>query len=207
MENTETDAGAARRAKATVRAAARQIRLAAWRVGVDAGARLATRIVDELAATPSVRPAALVAGYWPLDDEIDVRVALHDLHDRGYALCLPVVVRRGEPLRFRRWRPQTVMVAGAFGVSIPSETEPFCVPEALLVPLLAFDRCGHRLGYGGGFYDRTLGLLRHSRPVTAIGVGFAAQEIAAVPCGRFDQPLDGVVTEAFSFWVRDAPLS
>ncbi len=133
---------------------------------------------------------AIVSGFWPLPDEIDVRALLHALHDRGNPVVLPVTPKRGHPLTFRRWRPGDAMIAERFGTMRPIGEE--LTPDFLLIPLLAFDAKGHRLGYGGGFYDRTLsGLPGRFR----LGCGFAAQQMDAVPVGPYDQKLDAVATE------------
>jgi 5-formyltetrahydrofolate cyclo-ligase len=108
---------------------------------------------------------------------------------------VPVIGAAGQPLSFRRWRPGAAMVAGPFGALIP-EAGDDVVPEVLIVPLVAFDRAGNRLGYGGGFYDRTLEGLRAARPTFAIGFAYAAQEAEALPLEPTDQPLDAIVTEA-----------
>jgi 5-formyltetrahydrofolate cyclo-ligase len=107
---------------------------------------------------------------------------------------VPVIMAKATPLRFREWGPGTAMEAGAFGALIPSEGA-WVEPQVLIVPLLAFDARGYRLGYGGGFYDRTLQGLRARHEVLAIGFAFAAQEVAEVPIDVFDQRLDAVVTE------------
>jgi 5-formyltetrahydrofolate cyclo-ligase len=106
-----------------------------------------------------------------------------------------VVVRRGLPLLFRAWRPGQALVAGSFGVPRPDKDQPERTPRVLIVPLLAFDRAGYRLGYGGGFYDRTLAGLRAQGEALAIGVGFAVQEAPRVPRDGMDARLDWVVTE------------
>ncbi len=135
-------------------------------------------------------PGAVVAGFWPLEQEIDLRHLLRELHGRGHPVVLPVTPRRGEALTFRRWRPGDVMLAERFGTMRPVG-EPM-VPDVLLIPLLAFDAAGWRLGYGGGFYDRTLaGLPGRFR----LGCGFAAQQVDAVPIGPYDMKLDAVATE------------
>lgn len=139
-------------------------------------------------------PGKIVSGFWPIRTEIDTRPALAAIaatHD----ICLPVVAGAGLPLTFRRWRPGAAMETGAFGASIPADREEL-TPETLIVPLAAFDREGYRLGYGGGFYDRTLERLRRAGPVTAIGFAYALQEVDAVPHDATDQPLDAIVTEA-----------
>jgi len=116
--------------------------------------------------------------------------------DAARSIGLPVVVGKGRPLVFRRWRPGEALQPAAFGTSVPGAAAPEVTPDMLLVPLLAVDPRGYRLGYGGGFYDRTLDRLRGGgRTVTAVGVGFDAQCVAAVPKGLGDQPLDWLVTE------------
>ncbi len=133
----------------------------------------------------------VLAGYWPIRTEIDPRPAMAT-HDGP--LCLPVVPGPAKPLVFRRWYPGAAMIEGAFGARIPTdETE--LTPQVLIVPLLAFDARGCRLGYGGGFYDRTLERLRARGPVTAIGFAYAAQQVKQVPTEPTDQPLDLIVTE------------
>jgi 5-formyltetrahydrofolate cyclo-ligase len=110
-------------------------------------------------------------------------------------VALPVVTARGLPLGFRRWRPGDVLVSGAFGLLVPGPSAEPVMPQLVLVPLLAFDRQGGRLGYGAGFYDRTLAVLRAAGPVIAIGVAYADQEVPAVPVEPHDQPLDWIATE------------
>ena len=135
-------------------------------------------------------PGAVVSGFWPLGDEIDIRPLLHALHDRGHAIVLPVTPRRGEALTFRGWQPGDVLLPERFGTMRPvGEVR---VPDMLLIPLLGFDAAGGRLGYGGGFYDRTLaGLPGRFR----LGCAFAAQQVDAVPFGPYDMKLDAVATE------------
>ena len=151
---------------------------------------LAGGLIDRLPA------GAVVAGYWPLADELDVRPAMAALLRAGFVLALPVVGQANHPLLFRRWRPGVSLVEGPHGTSQPGESAPEVRPGCLLVPLLAFDRHGGRLGYGGGYYDRTLEALRHSGPPPlVVGIAYAAQEVSSVPMEPHDQPLDLVVTE------------
>jgi 5-formyltetrahydrofolate cyclo-ligase len=135
-------------------------------------------------------PEAVVAGFWPLPGEIDIRPLLHALVGYGHTVVLPETPGREEPLRFRRWHPAVKMVAGRFGTMVPDGD--LLVPTWLLVPLVAFDRQGRRLGYGGGYYDRTLKLLDGA---PRIGCAFAAQELDEVPTGPYDVSLDAVATE------------
>jgi 5-formyltetrahydrofolate cyclo-ligase len=155
-----------------------------------AAARVADLVIGEIV----VPPEAVVAGYWPFPDELDPRPLMHALHQRGNALCLPVVVDKHSALEFRAWAPGDSLADGVFGTRIPLDDCPARVPDILLVPLLAFDHAGYRLGYGGGFYDRTLAALDAARP-TAIGLAFAAQEIDKVPRETHDRRLDWIVTE------------
>ena len=137
---------------------------------------------------------AVIAAYWPLPDEADPRVLLAALVRARYVTALPRVVAPREPLAFYGWSPGEPLEEGKFGLREP-RVGPALTPSILLVPLAAFDRAGHRIGYGAGYYDRTLGALRARRPVLAVGVAFAAQEIAAAPAESHDQPLDFVLTE------------
>lgn len=175
--------------KAAARKAAFAARKAAHAAGRDtAQSAAAERLMAEIARL-GPRP---LAGYMPIRTEIDPLPAMA-LH-RG-PVAVPVIKAEGEPLLFRRWSPEAEMIEGAFGALIPASGEDI-VPEIVIVPLVAFDRRGFRLGYGGGFYDRTLEALRARGPVTAIGYAFAAQELPEVPVEPTDQPLDLIVTEA-----------
>jgi 5-formyltetrahydrofolate cyclo-ligase len=117
------------------------------------------------------------------------------LHGMGFGLAVPVIEAKGRPLRFRTWAPGATVIPGPFGVDVPAEGA-WVEPDLLVVPLLAFDAAGHRLGYGAGFYDRTLAALRAERAVTARGFAYAAQQVAEVPREPTDARLDAVVTEA-----------
>lgn len=147
-----------------------------------------------------------VSGFWPFRDEINLRPLLHKAHERGATVCLPVVVARRQPLVFRRWTPETEMQVAAFGVEIPPDDAEVCRPDILLVPMLAFDRAGYRLGYGGGFYDRTLSELRASGEALALGVAFAGQEVARVPRGPDDERLDAIITDQGVFDIAGVSL-
>ncbi len=135
-----------------------------------------------------------LAGYMPIRTEIDPRPAMAEAAAQG-PVGIPVIQGEGLPLRFARWEPDMPLVDGPFGARVPAVIEDL-TPEILIVPLVAFTRAGGRLGYGGGFYDRTLEKLRATRPVLAIGFAFAAQEAPKLPGESTDQPLDMIVTEA-----------
>jgi 5-formyltetrahydrofolate cyclo-ligase len=135
-------------------------------------------------------PGTIVAGFLPLPGEIDLRPLLLRLAEAGCRIALPVTPPPGHALTFRHWRPGAPLLREAFGTFAP--LGPPLSPDLLLVPLLAFDRRGHRLGYGGGYYDRTLAALPHA---LAIGCGFACQELDEVPAGPYDARLAMVATE------------
>lgn len=181
--------------KARLRRDAAAAREAAHRRNPKAGAELLARFNAAIA----IPPAAAVSGYWPLEGEMDVRPILRHLHDLGHPIGLPVVVGKDKPLVFRRWDPGVELVTGRFNVETPPPEAPEVTPQVLLVPLLAFDPEGYRLGYGGGFYDRTLEKLRSLAHALAVGVAYAAQEVPLVPRGPYDQPLDWIVTERATF--------
>lgn len=134
-----------------------------------------------------------LAGYMPIRTEIDPRSAMEEACAHG-VVGVPVIDAEGQPLRFARWEPDDPMVAGAFGAVIPAAPR-FFEPEIVIVPLVAFDAKGGRLGYGGGFYDRTLQLLRSIRPTIAVGFAYDAQEADALPLEPTDQLLDLIVTD------------
>jgi len=138
---------------------------------------------------------AVVSGFWPIKDEIDIRPLMIGLFSEGCQLALPVVQGKGKPLLFRAWRPGDPLEQGVFGTLQPQARRETIEPDVLIVPMLACDAEGWRLGYGGGFYDRTLLGLRARRQVTAIGVGFNAQLVDDVPHGPDDQRLDWLLTD------------
>lgn len=178
--------------KTAFRAAAFARRAAA---AETAGREASLRLRDNLLSALSCPAAAIVSAFLPIDVEIDPRPLMGVLHARGHRVVVPVVRRRGEPLLFRLWEPEGVLVTGPFGVAVPPPGVPEHDPDVLIVPLLAFDRTGHRMGYGAGFYDRTLATLKQRGPVLAVGVGYAGQEVDAVPTGPYDVALDLIVTD------------
>lgn len=134
-----------------------------------------------------------LAGYMPIRTEIDPLPAMAEARAHG-VVGVPVIEAKAHPLRFAKWSPETEMTDGPFGAAIPRDPV-FFDPEILIVPLLAFNRAGGRLGYGGGFYDRTLECLRARQATLAIGFAFSGQEDAGIPLEVTDQPLDLIVTE------------
>ncbi len=169
---------------------AARLRALAARAGCDPA--MGEALCRHVLASVLPRDGATVSGFWPLGAEIDIRPLLQALHARGHPVLLPVTPRRGLPLSFRRWSPGTALIEEKFGTRCPPPDAPEGRPDVMFVPLLAFDRTGRRLGYGGGFYDRTLATLPHA---TAIGCAFAAQELDEVPAGEYDRRLHAVATE------------
>jgi 5-formyltetrahydrofolate cyclo-ligase len=153
---------------------------------------------EQLAARPLPIPiphGARVSGFFPMRSEINLIPLMRRLAERGAKLALPIVVGRGHPLLFRAWAFGDPLRSGVWGIREPLPEAPEVLPDVVLVPLAAFDRTGHRIGYGAGYYDLTLRRLRTIKPVTALGIAFAAQEIAAVPATASDARLDLVLTE------------
>ena len=142
-----------------------------------------------------VPPGAIVSGFSPIKTEFNPVPLMRKLADAGAGLALPVVAGRGLPLIMRAWSFGEPLDSGVRGIREPKADAPEVAPDILLVPLLAFDRSGHRIGYGAGYYDMTIGKLRAMKPVVAVGIAFAAQEIASVPVTPRDARLDLVLTE------------
>ena len=141
----------------------------------------------------------IVSGFIPYKSEITTIPLMIRLRSEGWRTALPVVIAPEQPLVFRAWAPGDPLVPGVWDIPIPPETAAEVLPDVLLVPMLAFDRRGFRLGYGGGFYDRSLEKLRALKKVLAIGVAYHAQMAEEVPLGPHDAPLDFVMTEQETF--------
>ena len=147
-------------------------------------------------------PGCVVAGYSPIRSEIDPAPLMRKLAANGARLALPTVTARGQSLSFRAWSPSDRLMQGPLGIPEPSPAAAEVVPDIMMVPLAAFDRLGHRIGYGAGHYDHTFSHLRKIKAVTGIGLAFAAQEIDAVPALSHDERLDFVLTETKVFDFR-----
>ena len=139
--------------------------------------------------------AEVIAGYMPIRTEVSPIATMTILHGQRKTICVPVIVGEAQPLRWAKWAPDTEMVEGAFKAQIPADPE-FVTPDLVISPLVAFDMKGGRLGYGGGFYDRSLELLRSEKPIPAIGFAYSAQELSDLPLEETDQPLSAMVTES-----------
>ena len=187
---TEAPAAASDDVLQAAKAAARKI-ARARRAGL-ANAEAPARLAAALLAGHAPPKGAIIAGYWPMGEEMDPRPLMLALASRGHALALPITPQRGQPLAFRAWAPGAALRAGPMGTSEPV-TGAELRPDILLVPLLAFDRAGRRLGYGGGYYDRTLAALPGAK---AIGIAYAGQEMPEVPAGPQDFRLPLIATEA-----------
>lgn len=185
--------------KAAARKAAFAARKAARAADPDASERAARHFLE----TVALASGEIVAGYRPIRTELDPSPLMARLHGDGVRLCVPVIEAAGAPLKFREWTPGCAMVEGAFGAEVPAEGA-WLAPTLLIAPLVAWDRAGRRLGYGGGFYDRTLEGLRALRPTRAIGYAYAAQELPEIPYEATDQPLDAVITELGAAELRQA---
>jgi 5-formyltetrahydrofolate cyclo-ligase len=151
-----------------------------------------------------VAPGMVVSGFMPLKSEISPLPLMRKLADAGARLALPVVAGRGKPLIMRSWRWGEPLVPGVWGIREPRPEAPEVQPDILLVPLIAFDRSGHRIGYGAGYYDLTIAQLRAKKLIAAIGIALAAQEVETVPRTAFDAQLDLVLTENETIDLRNA---
>jgi len=143
----------------------------------------------------AIAPSVIVSGFMPLKSEINPLPLLQKLAAAGARLALPAIAGRGKPLIVRAWEFGAPLDRGQWGIREPKPDAPEVEPDILLVPLLAFDRAGYRLGYGAGYYDMTIHRLRALKPVTAVGIAFAAQEVSKIPTTPRDERLDLVLTE------------
>jgi 5-formyltetrahydrofolate cyclo-ligase len=186
--------------KADLRTAA----LAARDALSDAQRAAASEALAKRGLPLDIKPGAVVAGYSPIRGEIDPAPLMRQLAGEGARLALPVITARGQSLRFRLWHPGDRLLPGPLGILEPSPAAAEIHPDIVLVPLAAFDRIGHRIGYGAGHYDRTLVHLHKSKGFAAIGLAFSAQEVAAVPALQHDVALDYVLTETKAFDFRSS---
>ncbi|MFQ5624485.1 MAG: 5-formyltetrahydrofolate cyclo-ligase [Paracoccaceae bacterium] len=177
--------------KKAARAAAFARRRAAHAESAAADPAATRRLLDFVSRLENVR---IVSGYLPIRTEIDPVAAMSALFGQGKRVCVPVIRGSGQPLDFREWTPDAALQDGPFGAKIPREGK-LLRPDLLIVPLVAFDEKCYRLGYGGGFYDRTLEKLRASGRAIAIGLAYDGQCAPDLPVDPTDQMLDGIVTE------------
>ncbi|HWV54607.1 5-formyltetrahydrofolate cyclo-ligase [Pseudorhodoplanes sp.] len=167
------------------------------RDAMPASARAAA--VDVVTQRPfpvGIAPGMVVSGYSPMKSEFNPIPLLRKFADAGAKLALPVTPKRGNPLIMRAWAFGDELASGVWGIREPKQESPEVFPDVMLVPLAAFDRAGHRIGYGAGYYDMTIARIRAMKPVVAVGLAFSVQEVAHIPATAFDQQLDLVLTEA-----------
>jgi len=194
----------ARSAPAPSKAALRSAALAA-RDGLSREQRVAAAQAIAARGLPfEIAAGAVVAGYSPIRSEIDPLPLMQKLAAQGARLALPAVAARGQSLIFRAWSVNDRLMLGALGIGEPSPAAAEVLPDIMLVPLAAFDRLGHRIGYGAGHYDFTFAHLRKLKPVVGVGLAFAAQEIEAIPALSHDVALDYVLTETKIFEFRSS---
>jgi len=173
-------------------------RTAAAKARPDAAQHAARVFLDSI----PLLTGSIISLYHPIKDELDTKPLADELIERGFEICLPVVVKKKSPLTFRQFQRGDALEEGAYGVMTPSPEAAELIPDIIATPLLAFDRSGGRLGYGGGFYDRTLEQARADRDILVVGYAFGAQEVDAVPVSRLDQRLDWIVTERAAIRAR-----
>jgi 5-formyltetrahydrofolate cyclo-ligase len=175
----------------------------AARARSDAAETAARHAARNFLSAIDIPDGAIVSLYYPIKDELDTEPLVAALIERGTAIALPIVSAKNRPLIFRAYKPGDALIAGAYGEQVPTEDARQVRPTIIVAPLLAFTRAGGRLGYGGGYYDRTLEALRASaKPegdILAVGFGFGIQEVDALPLEPLDQPLDWIVTEREAF--------
>jgi 5-formyltetrahydrofolate cyclo-ligase len=187
-------------AKATLRAAA----LAKRDALSDKQRAAAAKAVAKRGLPMAITQGIIVSGYAPIRSEIDPAPLMRALAAQGARLALPAVMARGKSLAFRVWSPDDRLMLGPLGIPEPSPAAAEVIPDIMLVPLAAFDRAGHRIGYGAGHYDFTLAHLRKGKAIAAIGLAFAAQQIELVPALQHDVALDYVLTETRVFDFRSS---
>ncbi|HRK19039.1 MAG TPA: 5-formyltetrahydrofolate cyclo-ligase [Hyphomicrobiaceae bacterium] len=176
--------------------AALRTRMRALRAGLSPRERAsaAEAISRHILEHALVRPGSVVGAFMPIGEEINPLPLCTRLRAAGHAIALPRMVGKGRPVEFRLHEPGDRLDTAVWGIREPLPTAPLVVPDTFLVPLLAFDDHGHRLGYGGGFYDRTLRAARTVKTILTIGIAYDAQRVDAVPVADYDEILDWIVT-------------
>lgn len=187
-------------AKAALRLKARASRAAILN---SSRAEAAKAVAEHFFTSVPLAPDEIVAGYWRIKDEMDCQPILIRLMDSFQPVCLPVVLGDEQPLELRLWEQGAPLYEAGFGTLAPSELSPQVEPDVIIMPLLGFDKRGTRLGYGGGYYDRTLDRL--ARKPRLVGIAFAAQELEDIPREPHDVPLDTIVTETGARHFEHAP--
>lgn len=177
-------------------------RMKAVRAGIsvreqqEGAAAIAARGLDGI---PGVAPGGIVSGFLSIDSEINPGPLMTKLRRAGHPLCLPVIAAKGQPLIFRAFQPGDALKTVQWGIREPTDDKPELLPDIVLTAGLAFDPQGYRLGFGGGYYDRTLRRIRDIKPVLAIGLAYDVQRIDAVPHLDYDERLDWILTPSGPF--------
>jgi 5-formyltetrahydrofolate cyclo-ligase len=172
-------------------------------VSPEVRTQLTARLIGEGLRLAGLWEPAVVSAFHPIREEPDALALLAALSERGFDVALPVVKGRETHLDFRLWRPGDPTALGPMGISEPLEDAPLVDPDLLFTPLACYDRRGRRIGYGAGFYDRTLARLRAMKTIRAVGVAYGVCEVAAVPYEAHDQTLDAIVTERETIFVSE----
>jgi 5-formyltetrahydrofolate cyclo-ligase len=183
-------------AKKSLASRVKQIRrLASESIGKRQTRLISDRFMEARSQGLECTVPGVISGYWPINHEIDITQLLRSLHGEGMTICLPVYNGLKRSMIFRSWEPGDVLYSGTFGVYEPSREKKALRPAVLLVPLLAFDALGNRLGYGGGCYDSTIIALRRLGDIITVGVAFDCQQVDSVPADERDQRMDWIITE------------
>jgi len=183
------------------RALSQKMRFDRKRIHRQIGLKVARSITNQMNIARNlgleIGPKIVVSGYWPVKDELDTRILMKSLHEEKVLCTLPIMRGKNMTLNFRQWKPGDILQEVSFGVSEPTSDKPLLVPNIILLPLLAVDYEGNRLGYGGGYYDSTLLQLRHQsgHRLVAVGLAYEAQLIPNVPNDQSDAKIDWLVTE------------
>lgn len=159
------------------------------------GNAFSKKIKEHFFASQHFMPQTVFAVYYPIGSEVNSRPLIDTLNDMGHITALPVIKDRQSALEFRVYRSEQKLNKGAFGVPEPSPNMPTVIPDFLIIPMLAFNKQGYRLGYGTGFYDRTLTEMRRAKPIKAIGVAYSVQQIDDMPVESHDEKMDWIITE------------
>ena len=179
--------------KQKLRIIAKQQRAHAYAQNPNAG----EAVCNHLVTSNIIAKGSKIAVYWPLGDELDPMPILNAFHTLGHPMALPVMLGTAKPLIFRSWKPQDTLNEADFGTKEPQDKALAIEPDVILAPLLAFDRSGYRLGYGGGFYDRTLAALEaEGHSCISLGIAYDEQEVQHVPIGPYDRQLTGILTNS-----------
>lgn len=159
------------------------------------GRDFSNKIKDFFFETQHFMPQTVFAAYYPIGSEVNSRPLIDALNEKGHVTALPTIIDKESPLTFRLYKSGDELVKGSFGVPEPHPYMPALIPDVLIIPMLAYNSQGYRLGYGTGFYDRTLEDLRRIKPVKAIGVAYSIQENNNLPSEEHDEKMDWIITE------------